>query len=428
MEYGLIGEKLGHSFSKIIHEQLADYTYELCPLEKDELDGFMTKREFKAINVTIPYKRAVLPYLDEIDEAAKEIGAVNTIVNTNGKLKGFNTDFYGFLYSVQSHNVSFEGKEILLLGNGGAAQAVKAVAKYLKAEKVYVADLNPSEEENVIAYEELADHFDVDIIVNATPCGMYPNLDDYLIDLTNFSACEAVFDVIYNPLKTRLLKQAEEMGMLAVNGLGMLVAQAKYSVEHFLNTSIDNSRIAEILGALTLEQSNIALIGMPSCGKSFIGQKLQQYAGKTLIDCDAEVVKRAGMEIKEIFEQFGEEAFRRVESEVIADLAKQNNLIIATGGGAVKNPENIRRLKQNAVVVFLDRDLEMLLSTSDRPLSSSKDAVAKLYKERYPLYLSYGDLHIENNYKAEEFTPEEEQRLMDEIMEGYREIISNQWT
>lgn len=424
MEYGLIGEKLGHSFSKIIHEQLADYTYELCPLEKEELHDFMTKREFKAINVTIPYKRDVIPYLDEIDEAAKEIGAVNTIVNTNGKLKGFNTDFYGFLYSVRSHNVEFEGKEILLLGNGGAAQAVKAVAKYLKAANVYIADMKANEAENVIAFEQVADHFDVDIIINATPCGMYPNCDDFLIDLTNFSACQAVFDVIYNPLKTRLLKQAEEMGMVAVNGLGMLVAQAKYAVEHFLRTEIADSRIDEILSSLTFDLSNIALIGMPSCGKSFIGKALEEYSGKTLVDCDAEIVKRAGMEITEIFEKYGESHFRTLESEVIADFAKQNKLIIATGGGAIKNSDNIRRLKQNGVVVFIDRDLDKLLSTSDRPLSSSKDAVTELYKQRYPLYLSYGDLRVENN----DNNPENLKGLMDEIMEGYREIISNQWT
>jgi shikimate dehydrogenase len=428
MEYGLIGEKLGHSFSKIIHEKLADYTYDLCPLAKDELHDFMTKKEFKAINVTIPYKRDVIPYLDEIDESAKRIGAVNTVVNVDGKLKGYNTDFTGFLYSVQSHHVDFEGKEILLLGNGGAAQAVKAVARHLKAEKIYIADLVPgSEEDHVISYDEIPDHYDVDIIINATPCGMYPKVDDALIDLTNFTACQAVFDVIYNPLKTRLLKQAEEMGMIAVNGLEMLVAQAKYAVEHFLSKEIDDARIGEILRALTEDLCNIVLIGMPSCGKTLTGTALQKYVDKTFVDTDALIVERAGMEIREIFEQFGEDYFRKLESEVIADVAKGNRQIIATGGGVIKNPLNMLRLKQNGVVVFIDRELSKLLSTHDRPLSSSKEAVAELYKQRYPLYLSYGDLRIENNYEEDELLQEDMDQLMGDILEGYREIIGNQW-
>ncbi|MDD5952150.1 MAG: shikimate kinase [Oscillospiraceae bacterium] len=430
IEYGLIGEKLGHSFSKMIHEKLADYTYDLCPLAKDELDGFMQKKEFKAINVTIPYKKAVLPYLDEIDESAKKIGAVNTVVNQNGKLKGYNTDFTGFLYSVKSHGVDFQGKDILLLGNGGAAQAVKAVIHHLGAERTIIADMKASDEngEHVIAFSDIPDYYDVDIIINATPCGMYPNVDDCLLDLRNFTACQAVFDVIYNPLKTRLLKQAEEMGMTAVNGLEMLVAQAKYAVEHFLSTTIDDSRIGEIQRELTEDLSNIVLIGMPSCGKTFVGTELQNYVDKTLVDIDALIVERSGMEIREIFEQFGEPYFRKLESEVIADVAKKNRQIIATGGGAIKNPENILRLKQNGVVVFIDRELNKLLSTHDRPLSSSKEAVAELYKQRYPLYLSYGDVRVENNYDEDTSSQEDIDQLMGDILEGYREIIGNQWT
>lgn len=428
IEYGLIGEKLGHSFSKIIHEQLADYTYTLCPLEKDQLHDFMTKREFKAINVTIPYKKDVIPYLDELDESAKQIGAVNTIVNRNGKLTGYNTDFTGFLYSVKSHYVDFEGKEVLILGNGGAAQAVKAVAHHLNAERVYIASQKGDSDPDILFYEELSDHYDVDIIINATPCGMYPNCDDTLLDLRNFSACQAVFDVIYNPLKTRLLQQAEEMGIIAVNGLEMLVAQAKYAVEHFLDVEIDDSRIGEIQRALTEDLCNIVLIGMPSSGKTLTGRALQKYVDKTFVDTDALIVERSGMEIREMFEQFSESYFRKWESDVIAELAKGNRQIIATGGGAIKNPENMRHLKQNGIVVFIDRDLDKLVSTHDRPLSSSKDAVTQLYKQRYPLYLSYGDLRIENNYEEEELRREDMDQLMGEILEGYRAIIGNQWT
>ena len=429
MEYGLIGEKLGHSFSKIIHESLADYTYELCPLPPEQLKGFMTDRAFRAINVTIPYKRAVLPFLDEIDEAAKEIGAVNTVVNRDGKLWGYNTDYLGFLYGARSHNVDFAGKEVLLLGNGGAAQAVKAAARTLGAETVYVASRTPDEDdETSLAYEDLAEHFDIDIIVNCTPVGMFPDVDKQVISLRHFSACQAVFDLIYNPLKTRLLKEAEEMGITAVNGLPMLVAQAKYASELFTGKEIPDSRIDEILLDLTMRQSNIVLIGMPSCGKTLTGMALQNYMDKKFVDTDAEIVKETGMEIREIFKKHGEEYFRKLESEVIAELSKGSGQIIATGGGAVKDPQNMLRLKQNGVVVFIDRELKNLISTKDRPLSSSREAVAELYRQRYPLYLSYGDFRIENNYMEDELTQEEMDRLMGEIIGGYRAVIGTQWT
>ena len=429
MEYGLIGEKLGHSFSKIIHESLADYTYELCPFPPEELKAFLTKREFKAVNVTIPYKRAVMPFLDEIDDAAREIGAVNTIVNRDGKLFGYNTDYLGFLYSVKSHDVDFAGREVLILGNGGAAQAVKAAAKTLGADTVYTASRTPDEDdERSLSYGDLAEHYDVDIIINCTPVGMYPAVDEQVVSLRHFSACQAVFDLIYNPLKTRLLKEAEDMGITAVNGLPMLVAQAKYASELFTGAEIPDSRIEEILLELTLQQSNIVLIGMPSCGKTLTGRALQQYIDKEFVDADAEIIKEAGMEIREIFETYGEEHFRKIESEVIAELAKSNGKIIATGGGAVKDPLNMLRLRQNGVIVFIDRELKNLISTTDRPLSSSREAIAQLYKQRYPLYLSYGDLRIENNYMEDELTKEDMDQLMGDITGGYRAIIGTQWT
>ena len=428
MEYGLIGKKLEHSFSPIIHGKLADYTYELCPLEKDAFHEFMMKKEFKAINVTIPYKQDVIPYLDEIDETAKQIGAVNTVVNTDGKLKGYNTDFTGFIYSVRSHGVDFAGKEVLMLGNGGVAQAIKAAAEHLGAAEIYIASRKESDDPNIISYSDLPDHYDVDIIINTTPRGMYPENDDSPLDLTNFSACQAVFDVIYNPLKTRLLKQAEEMGILAVNGLEMLVAQAKYASERFLSNEIPDEKIGEILRDLTADLCNIVLIGMPSCGKTLTGTALQKYVDKQFVDTDALIVERAGMTIREMFDQYGEPFFRKLESEVIAEVAKGNRQIIATGGGVIKNPENMVRLQQNGVIVFIDRELSKLISTHDRPLSSGKDAIAELYKQRYPLYLSYGDVRIENNYEEDELRQADMDQLMVEILEGYREIIGNQWT
>ncbi len=245
MEYGLIGEKLGHSFSKIIHEKLADYKYDLTPLTKEEFPSFMEKRDFKAINVTIPYKEKVIPYLDEIDENAKQIGAVNTIVNTNGKLVGHNTDFSGFLYMIQNNKVEIRDKKVLVLGNGGASKAVVAVLKSLKAKEIIL--VGRTLRGNVITYEECYEnHGNGQVIVNATPVGMYPNIDGSPIDLSKFTQCEAVLDLIYNPLKTKLLLQAEKLGMKAVNGLEMLVAQAKYAVEFFLEKNIDENRIKEV--------------------------------------------------------------------------------------------------------------------------------------------------------------------------------------
>ncbi len=427
IEYGLIGEKLGHSFSKIIHEKLTDYTYELCPLTPEQLPRFLTDKPFKAINVTIPYKRDVIPFCDHLDDSAKQLGVVNTIVNRDGLLTGYNTDFTGFLHSVRSHGIDMKEKKILILGNGGTCQTISAVARYLGAREILVASRNPNGQEHVISYQDAAYHLDTDVIINASPKGMYPNNSEQGIDLRPFTSCQAVFDVVYNPMKTRLLQQAEEMGMLAVNGLEMLVAQAKFAAEHFLNTSIPDTRIEEICRQLRLELCNISLIGMPSCGKTLTGQALSRYVDKTFVDTDALIVERAGMEIREIFEQHGEAYFRQLEHDVIAELSSENGLIIATGGGAIKNYENIQNLRQNGILIFIDRDLDKLVSTHDRPLSSSKDAIAALYHQRYPLYLSYGDLRIENNYD-EDLSQEELDSLMNGILEGYHEIIGHQWS
>lgn len=254
MEYGLIGEKLGHSFSKEIHEKLADYTYDLHPLERDEVKDFMVKHDWKAINVTIPYKQTVIPFLDSIDEQAKEIGAVNTVVNKNGKLEGHNTDFWGFLYMCKKHNIDMKGKKVLVIGNGGASKAICAVVRYLDAKELVIVDIVPSE--GVITYEEcLSNHTDAQIIINTSPVGMYPKVDASPIDLSPFNQCRAVLDVIYNPLETKLTQQAKQLGMIAVNGLEMLVAQAKYAVEFFLDKKIDDEVIDPIFKDIEAKQS-----------------------------------------------------------------------------------------------------------------------------------------------------------------------------
>ena len=424
MEYGLIGEKLGHSFSKIIHEKLADYTYELCPLAKDELDAFMTAKQFKAINVTIPYKQDVIPYCDVLDDSAKRIGVVNTIVNRDGKLFGYNTDFAGFLYNLNAHGITLKDKKVMICGSGGTCKTVTAVAEYMGAKEILV--VSRSKKENAVTYEECIRHKDVDVVVNASPKGMYPDNGESPLDLSNFPNCKAVVDVIYNPLKTRLLQQAEQLGMMAVNGLEMLVAQAKFAVEHFLSTEIENDKIDQITLELLKQLTNIVLIGMPSSGKTLTGKALCKYIDKTVVDTDAVIVERSGMSIKEMFARHGEAYFRQWEHDVIEEFSKQNGLIIATGGGAIKNEENIQNLKQNGVVMFIDRDLEHLLVTDDRPLSKDTNAVAKLYEERYPLYTKYGDLRVPNNYPME-ISQQELDELMNTILEGYHEILCHQW-
>lgn len=424
MEYGLIGEKLGHSFSKIIHEKLADYTYELCPLAKDELDAFMKAKQFKAINVTIPYKQDVIPYCDVLDDSAKRIGVVNTIVNRDGKLFGYNTDFAGFLYNLNAHGITLKDKKVMICGSGGTCKTVTAVAEYMGANEILV--VSRSKKENIVTYEECIRHKDVDVIVNASPKGMYPNNGESPLDLSNFPNCKVVVDVIYNPLKTGLLQQAEQLGMKAVNGLEMLVAQAKFAVEHFLSTEIENDKIDQITLELLKQLTNIVLIGMPSSGKTLTGKALCKYIDKTFVDTDAVIVERSGMSIKEMFARHGEAYFRKWEHDVIEELSKQNGLIIATGGGAIKNEENIQNLKQNGVVMFIDRDLEHLLVTDDRPLSKDANSVAKLYEERYPLYTKYGDLRVPNNYPME-ISQQELDELMNTILEGYHEILCNQW-
>ena len=401
MEYGLIGEKLGHSFSKIIHEKLADYTYELCPLAKDELDAFMTAKQFKAINVTIPYKQDVIPYCDVLDDSAKRIGVVNTIVNRDGKLFGYNTDFAGFLYNLNAHGITLKDKKVMICGSGGTCKTVTAVAEYMGAKEILV--VSRSKKENAVTYEECIRHKDVDVVVNASPKGMYPDNGESPLDLSNFPNCKAVVDVIYNPLKTRLLQQAEQLGMKAVNGLEMLVAQAKFAVEHFLSTEIENDKIDQITLELLKQLTNIVLIGMPSSGKTLTGKALCKYIDKTVVDTDAVIVERSGMSIKEMFARHGEAYFRQWEHDVIEEFSKQNG-----------------------VVMFIDRDLEHLLVTDDRPLSKDTNAVAKLYEERYPLYTKYGDLRVPNNYPME-ISQQELDELMNTILEGYHEILCHQW-
>ena len=396
MKYGLIGEHLGHSFSKQIQTRIAeienvkDYDYQLVELDKEEFKEFMEKKDFKGINVTIPYKKDVIPYLDEMDESAKAIGAVNTIINVDGKLKGYNTDFGGFLYMVKAHNVHMEGKKVLIIGNGGACAAVKAVCKHENAKDIVI--VSRSANRGAIGYDEMyTSHLDADIVVNTSPVGMFPNIVNAPIDVSWFHKLECVLDVVYNPILTRLCFEAQEADIKRVIGLEMLIAQAKYTFEIFENMSFDDSIIDEI-------------------------KKEMLKLGKEFFDLDDMIIAKAGKSIPEIFQESGETGFRAIETEVAIEASKMNNKIIATGGGVVKHKVNMDFLRLNGITIFIDRDIDKLISSDpNRPLSSSKQALQQMYKERYPLYQKYAAYIAVNNANIEE--------TVDDIVNTYHSIL-----
>jgi len=394
--YGLIGAKLGHSYSKIIHEQLAGYQYELIPLPTEaEARAFMERRAFTAINVTIPYKQLVILYCDEIDPKAKAIGAVNTIVNRGGKLYGYNTDYAGFAYLARAHNIDFAGKTVLILGTGGTHSTVEAVCRDGGAGTILSA--SRTGKFGALTYNEAMRRRDVQIIVNTTPCGMYPNVGQCLLDPTAFPALEAVLDVIYNPFRTELLLRAEEHGITAAGGFEMLVAQAVYAAQHFTGRFYaTDSVIPTASRRLRRQLANVSLIGMPGCGKSTIGSALAKQLGKTFVDLDEEIERRTGNNIPDIFAREGEEAFRRYEAETLADVAKHTGQIIACGGGVIKNPANVRALRQNGSVLWVQRPLGKL-ATGGRPLSQGGAALKQLQAERTPLYQAAADAVLDNS-------------------------------
>lgn len=421
MKYGLIGEHLGHSFSKQIQTRIAeienvkDYDYQLVELDKEEFKEFMEKKDFTGINVTIPYKKDVIPYLDEMDESAKAIDAVNTIINVDGKLKGYNTDFGGFLYMVKAHNVHMEGKKVLIIGNGGACAAVKAVCEHENAKAIVI--VSRSSDRGAIGYDEMyTSHLDADIVVNTSPVGMFPNITNAPIDVSWFHKLECVLDVVYNPILTRLCFEAQEADIKRVIGLEMLIAQAKYTFEIFENMSFDDSIIDEIKKEMLKDRCNIVLIGMPSAGKTTIGKMLEEKLGKEFFDLDDMIIAKVGKSIPEIFQESGETGFRAIETEVAIEASKMNNKIIATGGGTIKHKVNMDFLRLNGITIFIDRDVDKLISSDpNRPLSSSKLALQKMHKERYPLYQKYAAYVAVNNTNIEE--------TVDDIVNAYHSIL-----
>lgn len=391
---GLLGRKLGHSYSPQIHKALADYDYRLFEKEPEELEDFLKNGGFTGINVTVPYKKAVIPYLDELSPRAQRLGAVNTVVRRGGKLIGHNTDYFGFVSMLKKSGLEVAGKKVLVLGSGGASNTAVAAMEEAGA---LVVIISRSGENN---YDNLHLHADCAVIVNATPVGMYPKVEEAPVNLDGFPKLEGVLDCIYNPARTTLLLDAEKRGLVAENGLYMLVAQAVEASEWFQNTAIDTGCIDRIYANLRRQMENIILIGMPGGGKSSVGKALAKKLGKPFFDADAVLEETYGRKITDIIPNDGEDAFRRMESKVLSDLCAKSGLIIATGGGCVTRDENYDHLHRNGTIVRIVRDLDKL-PTQGRPLSH-KDKLSQMAAVREPMYARFADFTVDNNGRLED--------------------------
>ncbi len=414
MRFGLIGKHLGHSYSKIIHEQLIDETYDLCSVNEKELDELLRSRSFKGINVTIPYKETVIPYLDFIDDKARRIGAVNTIVNKNNKLYGYNTDYDGFYQMVNNHivcnhnvndNSYIKNKVCVILGNGGASKAVKCVLEDMNAKIIYKVSIQKEKyddetikKENIINYEELDKLQVIDVIVNTTPVGMYPNMAGIIIDLQKFKNLSVVFDVVYNPIRTFFAQKAEQLGIPYYTGLEMLVVQAIYAHQYFHNKIVNNDVVSNIIRNIKQQVLNIVLIGMPGSGKSTIASELGTKLNMEVIDCDILIEEKTNKKIADIFKEDGEQTFRKIENSVVNDVSLVHQKIISTGGGVILDENNMKLLKANGIIIFIDRQINKIVYDNViRPLSLNKEELIKRYNERIDKYHNYADLIVQNN-------------------------------
>ena len=390
MQCGLLGGKLAHSYSPQIHKLLADYDYALYEREPEALADFLQNGDFSGLNVTIPYKKAVIAYCARLSPQAARLGSVNTIVReADGTLSGYNTDYFGFQSTVARTGLSLAGKKALVLGSGGASATAVAVLEELEARVVVISRTGENH------YGNLGRHADAALIVNATPVGMYPKVGAAAPSLDGFPRLEGVLDIIYNPARTALLLEAERRGLVTENGLWMLVAQAKQSAELFTRRCIDDAAIGPIHRKLKFRMENIVLIGMPGSGKSAVGRALSQELGRPFVDADAQLVQEAGMTIPEIFASEGEAGFRRRETAVLENLGCQSGCILATGGGCVTQPRNYPLLHQNGTIFCLERDISRL-PTEGRPLSQANDP-ADLYALRKPMYEAFRDYSVDNN-------------------------------
>ena len=391
-KYGCIGKKLTHSFSKEIHAKLADYAYDLIELAEEEIAPFFEKKDFAAINVTIPYKQTVIPYLDSISEVAERIGAVNTIVNKDGKLCGYNTDYYGMKALIERIGIDLTGKKVLVLGTGGTSKTARVVAADLGAAEILTVSRRKTD--HYITYEEaVQEHADANVIINTTPSGMYPDCESRPIDITEFTQLIGVVDVVYNPLCTNLVLDAKQRGIKAEGGLYMLIMQAVVAVERFLDTRIAKEVADRVFASIFASKENVVLTGMPGSGKSTVGKCLN-IEGFEFVDTDEEIEKRCGCSIKELIQEKGEASFRALETEVIREVSSMNCRIISTGGGAVLKEENVRALKRNGKLYFLNADLSRLQATDSRPLSDTQEKLARLYTERMSLYTGTADVVV----------------------------------
>jgi len=409
LRFGLLGRSLGHSYSPRIHALLGDYSYELFPTEPEKLDEFLRRGAFDGLNVTIPYKETVIPYCRELAPVAAAIGSVNTLIRQpDGSLYGDNTDAAGFRGMLRKSGIDPAGRKVLVLGSGGASHTVCHVLREAGAESIVVISRRGADR-----YDNLDRHRDGEIIVNTTPLGMYPETEGVPLDLKSFPQCRGVLDLIYNPARTRLLMDAEDLGIPHWGGLTMLVSQAAAASERFTGRVVPPSREDEIERTLWREMQNICLIGMPGSGKSTVGALLAQQTGRIFVDADAAVEAHAGMPVSEIFRLEGVAGFRRWESEVLAELGKRSSLVIATGGGCVTREENYRSLHQNGRIVFMERALDFL-ATEGRPLSQGAD-LTDMYQVRLPLYRRFADLTIQND-AAPQVVAERIWEAMDEIL------------
>lgn len=390
MEYGLLGEKLGHSFSPQIHRALAGYDYRLLPTPPEEMAELFRRRDFRGLNVTIPYKQTVIPLCDEVDPRAAAIGAVNTVVNRNGRLTGYNTDIDGMICMARRAGVDLAGKKVVILGSGGTSHTAQAAARELGAAEIAVISRHGPDN-----YGNLSRHADAQVLINTTPVGMYPDCGLSPVSLDAFPRLEGVLDVVFNPLRTALLLQAMDRGLPCSCGLPMLVAQARRAAELFTGTAIPSSRAEEVLSSLSSELENIVLIGMPGCGKTTVGRALAERLGRAFVDLDEEIVRRAGRPIPDIFAREGEDAFRALETRAVREAGSRTGLVISTGGGVVTRKENRDPLRQNGVIVHLTRPLAAL-PTGGRPVSQSTD-LAVLWQRRAPLYAAFADLTADNS-------------------------------
>ena len=390
LHFGLLGEHLTHSFSPQIHAELGDYEYVLYEKSHEELDAFLRYGTFDGLTITIPYKKAVIPFCSDLSDTARAIGSVNVLTRLpDGSLYGDNSDYFGFDYLLNKAGADPAAGKTIVLGSGGSSLTVQAVLRGRSAGEVVVVSRIGSDN-----YKNIGKHSDAALIVNTTPVGMYPgNGVSPLNDLGIFHRCSTVIDIVYNPARTELMLQAEERGIMCVGGLVMLSAQAKRAAELFTGRSIPDEKIEAITSKIARMTRNIVLIGMPGCGKTSIGIELAKLMDRDFFDSDDYVTKRTGKTIPAIFDEDGEDSFRNMETEALRELCKRSGLIIATGGGVVKRPENLRIIRQNGTIVFLDRDIDEL-STSGRPLSQ-KNGIAALAAERLAIYKQWGEHVVE---------------------------------